>query len=103
MQELELTWNRTMRMWWLLFWRALVGAVILGFVLGFVVGVILAIVGYPQYIILISSIVSYFGGLIWSAFVLRMMLRKKYSDFRLALIPVTLADDYPDVRMPSFR
>jgi hypothetical protein len=46
---------------------------------------------------------GYFIGLIWSIFVLRMMFRKKYSDFRLAPIPTTPADDYPDARMPSFR
>ena len=96
MQELELTWNRTMRMWWLVFWRSLVGAGILGFVGGFVAGVVLAVGGYPQYIPLVSIILGYFGALIWSTFVLRMMLRKKYGDFRLVLIPVTAADDYPD-------
>jgi hypothetical protein len=69
---------------------------ILVFVGGFVAGFILLIAGYPQYIVLVSSILGYFGALIWSTFVLRMMLRKKYSDFRLALIPVTVADDYPD-------
>ena len=30
MHELELTWDRTMRMWWLLVWRMVVGGAILG-------------------------------------------------------------------------
>src|SRR5215469_337191 len=77
MQELDLTWHRTMRMWWFFVWRGFVGGVI-----------ICAIAGFPQFSPLVAKVVGYPAGVVWSLFVLRMMVRKKYSDFSLALVPV---------------
>jgi len=40
MRELELAWNRTMCMWWLLVWRRVVGGAVLGFFAGAVGAVV---------------------------------------------------------------
>ena len=88
MEELELTWNRLFRMWWLVVWRGAVGGGALGAAFGFVAGFVLALAGLAQYITVVSTALGYLAGLIWAVFVLRMMLRKNYGDFKVALIKV---------------
>ena len=43
MNEAELTWNRSMRVWWLIVWRTMVGCVVLGAIVGAVLGIIIAL------------------------------------------------------------
>ena len=40
MQELEVTWQRVARIWWLIVWRALLGGTLLGAAIGFIIGFI---------------------------------------------------------------
>jgi hypothetical protein len=69
---------------------------ILGGLAGFIGGIVSALAGYGQNAAVVGGALGYIAGLVWSPFVVRMMLGKKYGDFRLALIPVDIADDYPD-------
>jgi len=47
-------------------------------------------VGWPlETISTTASAVGALSGIVWSTFVVRMALRKKYGDFRLALVPHT--------------
>ena len=88
MQELEITWPRSMSIWWLLLWRGAVGGLVIGFILGFIIGLVGALAGWPiEAISVASTLVSGLAGVVWSMFVVRMALRKKYGDFRLALVP----------------
>jgi hypothetical protein len=95
MQELELTWNRTMRMWWLLVWRMVVGGAILGLFAGALGALVSIFSDLIEYASEFGAVFGYIAGVAWSPFVLRMMLRKKYGDFKLALVPLALTDDYP--------
>jgi hypothetical protein len=88
MQELEITWGRVASVWWLLAWRTLVGAMLLGAAFGFLIGFVGALAGLPQdKITTLSSIVGGIIGLVWGFVVVRMALKKQYSDFRLVLVP----------------
>jgi hypothetical protein len=91
MQELELTWNQTLRAWWLWAWRTFVGGFVIAAVVGFIVGFIFTLAGVGQYSTVVGSILGYFIGFVWSIFTLRMMLRKTYADFRFAVVPVVEA------------
>ena len=42
-----------------------------------------------------GAVFGYIAGVAWSPFVLRMVLRRKYVDFKLVLVPLALTDDYP--------
>ncbi|MEQ8391993.1 MAG: hypothetical protein RIB30_13470 [Thalassospira sp.] len=94
MQELEITDGRIVRIWWLLTWRtfagAMIGGIVIGFAASFVIGIINETAGRT---ILergfIVSLLEMFWMFIWQFFVIKMMLRKRYNGFRLAII----ADD----------
>lgn len=88
MQDFEPTWGRVLSVWWLVFWRGLLGAAALGGVAGFIIGFVGAMIGVSME--LISSVSLALGGIIgllWSIMVTRMALRKQYGGFRIALVP----------------
>jgi hypothetical protein len=88
MPELEVTWQRAARVWWLIVWRALLGGVLLGAVIGFIIGLIGAAMGWPQQSTIgFSTIAGALVSAAWGLVVVRMALRKKYIEFRLVLSP----------------
>jgi len=88
MQELEVTWQRVARIWWLIVWRALLGGTLLGAAIGFIIGFIGALIGWPrQSTVLFSTIAGALVSVAWGLVVVRMALRKRYMDFRLVLAP----------------
>jgi len=96
MQELEPTWGRMLAVWWLIFWRSLIGSFVVGAVIGFVFGFIGRLLGVSQTVHQILPILGGLAGLCWSFLVIRMALRKRYGDFRIALVPL----EAPPVRIP---
>jgi len=88
MQELEATWARALKVWWLIFWRSVLGASILGGVLGFIISFIGALAGAPSdLMMIINVIVGTIVGVAWMMAVVRMALRRRYRDFRLVMLP----------------
>lgn len=87
MREVEITIGRLMRICWLLLWRALVGALVIGAAFGFVIGFIMGAAGFAQaQIALVTSTAGLIFGAVWSVVVVKMMLEKHYSGFRIVLI-----------------
>ena len=87
MREVEITIGRLLRICWLLFWRALVGALVIGAAFGFVIGFIMGAAGFTHaQIALVTSTAGLIFGAVWSVVVVKMMLKKHYSDFRIVLI-----------------
>jgi hypothetical protein len=92
MAELEITWERVVCVWWLVLWRSLIG----GFVVGICVAapfVLLAetsgdVLHSPFFTLagIIGPLAIYFG---WWPVVIHMALKKRYSGFRIALVPTT--------------
>ncbi len=92
MQELDPTWGRVMSVWWLLAWRTMVGAVLLGGAVVFVFGAITALENWPaDKIQMVSSVLGAVIGVLWAIVVVRMALKKQYGNYRIALVPVTMA------------
>jgi hypothetical protein len=87
MEELTITWQRVARIWWLIVWRATLGGLVLGAIIGGIIGFIEGAMGLSLRTIAISSqLPGAIVGIIWSLAVVHMALRKKYIDFRLALV-----------------
>ena len=87
MQELDVTWKRVLSVWWLSMWRGLVGGVILGGLFGGIVGVAAVAAGKPDSAAYWGEIFGIVVGVVWGFFVIKMALRKKYSEFRIVLVP----------------
>lgn len=87
MPELEPTWQRSIRVWWLILWRTFVGAVIVGAMFAIVVRIAPPSAGLATYVF----IAGLEGALLflWQGVVVRMALRKRYKEFRIALLPRT--------------
>src|SRR5580704_7615725 len=59
MQELEATWNRSMRVWWLLLWRGIVGGFVFGAIIGAIAGGAAALLGGSvQDVVLFNSVLG---------------------------------------------
>ena len=91
MQELEVTFGRALCVWWLVAWRSALGAFGLSFLAGFVFGVVYgllaAIYSWPRGGSAIGgAILGFVIGGLWSLVVIRMALKKKYSEFRIVLV-----------------
>ncbi|MBR0898590.1 DUF4339 domain-containing protein [Bradyrhizobium tropiciagri] len=87
-QELDVTLGRLLRIYWLFVWRSFLGSILIGGVLGFIIGLVLGTFGAPRTLLqTTTSLVGAVAGLIWSIVCLRKALDKKYSDFRIALLP----------------
>jgi uncharacterized membrane protein YjjP (DUF1212 family) len=87
MHEVELTWNRSMRVWWLFVWRSAVGGFVFAFVVGFIAGFLNFVLGKPLQTGVFGAILGFVTSMIWSTFVIRMALQKHYRDFRIRLVP----------------
>ena len=93
MQELELTASRLLRVWWLFVWRGLVGGAVIGGFAGAVAGFAVAVFGHVE----LSGTAGGFAGVavspFWGLLVTQMAFKKKYSDFRLALVQAAATPD----------
>jgi len=64
--------------------------VLIGAAVGFVIGFVGSIIGFTaEEIRPIASTVGGLIGIAWALVVVRMLLAKRFKDFRLALVPVT--------------
>jgi LytS/YehU family sensor histidine kinase len=76
-----------MSIWWLFVWRGMLGGFVAGAVAGALTGLFGAILGYAREdVVFASSALGGLAGLIWGIVVVRMMLKKRYRGFRIALI-----------------
>ena len=88
--ELEVTWNRAIRVWWSYLWRnliAIIAAMIAGGIMGGILGLILGLLGVsPGTIKLIAMPIGGVMGLAISIVPLKMILGKDFGEFRVVLL-----------------
>jgi hypothetical protein len=78
---------KVLRIVWLLTWRGLAGGIFIGFLLGLVINIGL---GLGLGVVLGTNVNAAMGLVVmlaWWPFVVRMALKKRYSDFRIVLTP----------------
>ncbi|MES2294319.1 MAG: hypothetical protein V4527_13535 [Pseudomonadota bacterium] len=87
MQEVEPGWDQVSRIAWLLLWRGALGGFAISFALGLVINLGLGM-GFG---IMLGTNVNMAMGVIvalaWWPFAVRMALKKRYTNFRIALVP----------------
>ena len=88
--ELEVTWGRTLRVWWAYLWRnliAIVAAMVLAVVVGAILGFILGAAGVPPKTIhFIGAPIGFAIGLAISIVPMKLILGKDFGEFRLLLV-----------------
>jgi len=89
--ELEVTWGRAIRVWWLYLWRnliAIVAAMILGGIIGAILGFGLGAAGVSITVIKIVTMpIGAILGLVISIIPMKMILGKNFGEFSLLLVP----------------
>jgi len=78
MQEVELNWERSLKVWWSLVWRG----VLFGFIAGFIAGFIVGFLGFPN----LGGLAGLVVGIPIGMWVVKLVLAKSFSDFRIALV-----------------
>jgi hypothetical protein len=83
----KVTWERALKVWWSLMWRGVLFGFLGGFAVSLVLGSAMALIGFSAGTIggACRVAVAIIGIPIGVA-VTKVVLKKKYSDFRIALI-----------------
>lgn len=87
MEELEVTWLRAAMVWWSIFWRSFVIAVAAATVAGFAIGVVLAATGRSDLVETWGRVIGVVVAVPAGIWAVRIVLRKEYRQFRIALVP----------------
>ena len=82
MEQIELTLERTMPIWWAFAWRAFLISMLAGLVLGAIVGV----AGSPQLGGAVDSLLGLFAAIPVSIWAMKSALSKTYGIYSVVLI-----------------
>ena len=85
---LDLSWERTLKVWWAFTWRTFVGSILLGAVLGGLAGFMVGIAGHPELGGQAGRAAGQWAFVPISILTIRMVLKKRpFGDFRIGLVP----------------
>ena len=86
MERVEVTWKKTVIVWWSYVWRCTVFGAILGFVLGFIGGLVASMLGQGEASAMVGFVLGYLGGIPVSIYVMKKILEKQYAGWSVALV-----------------
>jgi len=86
MEEIELTLERTMPIWWAFTWRAFLVSMLAGFVLGFIGGFIVGVAGSPQLGGNVGSLLGLLAAIPVSIWAMKSALSETYGNYSVVLI-----------------
>ena len=89
MEELEVTWERALTVWWSLAWRS----ALIGFLVALVIGVAVGLLGRvlhldPRFVSRLLRLTGIICGVAAAIWAMKHVLAKKFKDFRIVLLPV---------------
>ena len=91
--ELEITWNRALKVWWSYLWRnliAIICSMLIGGIIGGVIGFIMGGLGASEETIRLAvTPVGFVIGLAISIIPIKLILGKNFGEFRLVLLQST--------------
>ena len=88
MVKLDVTWKRTLIIWWSLAWRSTLFGAIAGSVAGAIVGFILGYVGRGDLASIGGGIAGYLVAFPITIWILKNILSKQFKEFSLQLVAV---------------
>ena len=88
-QSGSVTWEQATKVWWSLMWRAVLFGGLAGGAFGMVMGGVMGALGTPiETIRMATSWTGVLVGVPVGIWVVRNVLRKSWSDFRIVLVPL---------------
>jgi hypothetical protein len=87
MEEIEITWAHTLKIWWAFVWRLTVFGALAGGVAGFILGIILAASGMMKHIEVYGQLLGMLVSIPIGIWAMNIILTKQFRDFRVALVP----------------
>ena len=88
---LEVTWQRTLTIWWSWCWRGIVWGTVAVTGSSVIIGTPLRLMGGSELGMVGGAVAGWVGGMIMSVWVLRTVLTKQYREFAVVLLPRTSA------------
>jgi hypothetical protein len=85
-EHLEVTWERTLSIWWSYVWRCALCSLLLGAFLGLCGGCVVGIAGRPDLGGVVGALLGWLGSIVMSIVVLRIVLRKTFPEFTIRLV-----------------
>ena len=87
MQELEVTWLRTIKVWWSMVWRFIAVSTLAGIAISIVVGFGAGLLGFSDKAPAFSQALGIITGIPIGIWAVKVVLKMEYADFRVALLP----------------
>ena len=85
MEKLEITWERTLLIWWSFFWRFIVLSLLVGAILGYLGGTIVAFFGRVDLSAAVGGTLGWLASIPISIWAIRKALTKTYPGFSVRL------------------
>jgi hypothetical protein len=83
---LEVTFGRTITVWWSFVWRTFVFSALMGALLGFGGGIVVGAAGHPELGGAVGALLGWLGSIPVTIAVLRIVLRKQFGSFAIKLV-----------------
>lgn len=88
MEEIEITWLRALKIWWSIVWRILLYSAAFSVLVGIPIGIAAAALGLdPEAAGQVGRILGTLMGLVIAVWVVKIVMGKSFSDFRIVLVP----------------
>jgi uncharacterized membrane protein YeaQ/YmgE (transglycosylase-associated protein family) len=83
-----MTWLRTIKIWWYWAWRSLLMALVVAVIFGFLLGLFASpFISSPESMAAFSNVAGAIIGIFFAIYVLKSLPEKRFSDFRVVLVP----------------
>ncbi len=99
---LEVTWIRTLKIWWSYIWRCSVFTLFLSALFGFIGAILLSSMGKHELIATFTSILGTLLSIPVSMIVLKIILQKEFKEFSICLISKE-STDYTIDKIPPYK
>ncbi len=86
METRQITFERTLSIWWSLVWRATLVSALVGFILGAIGGLVVALLGYPHQGAVVGGILGSLGSIPASMWALYAALNKSHRGYAVVLV-----------------
>ena len=87
MEQVDVTWIRVVKIYWLIFWRGMLLVILSTLLAGFVLPILLIPFHIPETVyIWIARVIGAAIGAVVGIFVIKMLFEKSFSDFELVLV-----------------